>query len=168
MADERGFTLIEVLVVVVLLGILATMVLPQFSNATATARISMLKDDLRVLRSQILLFQVQHNGVAPGYLNGNTAAAPSEAAFTAQMTQSSNASCQTAPAGTAGFPYGPYMQVIPVNPRSDKSTVQIIGDAEAMPATGDDSHGWIYKPAAVSFKADSPGTDDTGKAFIDY
>ena len=35
---RRGFTLVELLIVVVILGILATIVIPQFSNASQQAR----------------------------------------------------------------------------------------------------------------------------------
>ena len=48
----KGFTLVEILIVVVILGILATIVLPQFSNASATARENTLKDELRYLGSR--------------------------------------------------------------------------------------------------------------------
>lgn len=168
MARERGFTLVEILIVVLILGILGAVVLPRFSNATAIARASMLADSLRIFRTQIMVFKGQHRGVAPSYLNGDTSADPTEAAFIAHMTQASNDSCQTAPPNTAGFRRGPYLREIPVNPVNDKSSVQIIVAAEPMPDAGDDSHGWIYQPSTLTFKADCPGADEAGKAFINY
>src|SRR4051794_15553587 len=92
-SDLRGtsaFTLIEILIVVVILGILAMIVIPQFSNASAQARENTLKDDLRFLRLQVQVFAAQHRDTPPGYPSGNTAAAPTEADFEAQMTRFSS------------------------------------------------------------------------------
>ena len=57
MPGKRAFTLVEILIVVVILGILAAIVLPKFSNASAIARASMLADDLRVIRMQVQVYR---------------------------------------------------------------------------------------------------------------
>ena len=63
---SRGFTLIEILIVVVVLGIIASIVLPQFSNASETAKENTLRDELRYLRTQIVVYKAQHADNAPG------------------------------------------------------------------------------------------------------
>jgi len=65
MQAKRGFTLVEILIVVVILGILAAIVIPQFTQASTEAKANSLCSDLQTMRSQIELYKVQHNDVAP-------------------------------------------------------------------------------------------------------
>ena len=168
MKRARAFTLVEILVVVVLLGILAAVVIATVGNSTTSAKASALATDLQLLRNFIMVYRAQHLEVAPGYPNGDTTAAPTEQAFREQATMSSNTSGQTAAAGTPGFERGPYMQRMPVNPFNNLTTVQMLADGEAFPANADDSHGWIYKAATAEIRADTSGTDSNGKRYCDY
>ena len=67
---KKGFTLVEILLVVTILGILAAMVLPTFQGNVATAKESASKSNLSTMRTQIELYKLQHNGYPPGYVNG--------------------------------------------------------------------------------------------------
>ncbi|MEM9111640.1 MAG: prepilin-type N-terminal cleavage/methylation domain-containing protein, partial [Planctomycetota bacterium] len=49
---RKGFTLVEILIVVVILGILAAIVIPQFTNASEAAKASSVLSQLQTLRSQ--------------------------------------------------------------------------------------------------------------------
>ena len=164
----RAFTLVEVLIVVVLLGILAIVVIPMVSASSISAKESALATDLGLLRRFILVYKFQHLEVGPGYPNGQTTVAPTEQVFIDQATLSSNNSGQTAAIGTAGFERGPYMQKIPVNPLNGKSSVQMLGNGENFPPDADDSHGWIYKAQTCEIRADSAGSDNGSKFYYDY
>src|SRR5213075_1841380 len=62
---KSGFTLVEILIVVIILGILAAIVIPQFTNASSDARKSSVASTLQTLRGQIELFKIQHGDNAP-------------------------------------------------------------------------------------------------------
>jgi len=70
---KRAFTLIEILIVVVILGILAAIVIPQFTDASQEAMTSSVHTQLQTLRSQIELYRVQHSGTAPDLINNQWA-----------------------------------------------------------------------------------------------
>jgi general secretion pathway protein G len=51
--SEAGFTLIELMIVMMIIGILATLAIPQFVGAIRSAREAVLREDLHVLRTAI-------------------------------------------------------------------------------------------------------------------
>jgi len=168
MMRTMGFTLVEILIVVVLLGILASVVLPVVSDGAMSARRSALMQDVQLLRRFILIYSSQHLEVAPGYAGGDVSAAPAEDAFVSQATMASTSGGATAAPGTAGFNRGPYLLRIPSNPLNNLATIQMLGNGDEFPADGDDSHGWIYKAATGEIRADNAGTDTNGQRYYDY
>lgn len=70
---DRGFTLIEILVVVVILGILAAMVIPQFTSARVDASVSTVKSQLQIVRGQIEVYKARHGSLPPLGTSGTAA-----------------------------------------------------------------------------------------------
>jgi type II secretion system protein G len=64
---KRGFTLIEILIVVVILGILAAIVIPQFSDASDDAAANSARSTLATIRSQIELYRFKENAEPTGF-----------------------------------------------------------------------------------------------------
>src|ERR1044071_8135135 len=104
---QKGFTLVEILIVVIILGILAAIVIPQFTSASQDARKNSLVSQLQTLRSQLELYKLQHLDQLPSTLIGGSPA-------WTQMTVKTDASGATGT--TTAFPFGPYLQADPVNP----------------------------------------------------
>lgn len=63
----KGFTLVEILIVVVILGILAAIVVPQFTNASNEAVKGALQSQLQTINSQVELFRVRNQGAYPDF-----------------------------------------------------------------------------------------------------
>jgi prepilin-type N-terminal cleavage/methylation domain-containing protein len=63
-AARRGFTLIEILIVVVILGILAGIVITQYVDARVNTDDAVVRTQLNTLRTQIELFKIK-NGKEP-------------------------------------------------------------------------------------------------------
>lgn len=59
---KTGFTLVEILIVVVILGILAAIVIPQFTSASQEAIKGALKSQIQTISSQIELYRVKNAG----------------------------------------------------------------------------------------------------------
>lgn len=165
-ARARAFTLIEILIVVVILGILAAIVIPNFSGATATARNSVLKDDLRYLRTQVIVFKAQHRDIPPGYANGDFTAAPTFADFFAQMTGYTDEFSRVGAASDV-FRFGPYLSKMPPNPINGLDTMIIVANGAPMPAP-DGSTGWIYKAQTQEILPNLTGTDENGMRYTEY
>jgi len=168
MRAAKAFTLVEILIVVMLLGILAAVVIPAVGKSGMAARESALASDLSLLRRFVLIYKSQHQEVSPGYPNGDPGAAPAGATFTAQATLSSDVSGRTAAIGTAGYNFGPYLSRIPVNPLNGLDTVEMIANGAAFAGAADSSHGWIFKPETGEIRPDNTGTNDQGTAYYDY
>jgi general secretion pathway protein G len=142
---SAAFTLIEILIVVIILGILAAIVIPKFAGATTTSRKISLKGELRQIRGAIQLYRVEHRDTTPDLVGtnwdavllytdtyGNTAAAP-------DLTVNPPVNC------------GPYLKDAPYNPLADSRII----DAAAGAGVG-----WVYDAATGTIQAtsDSAGT----------
>lgn len=136
--EHRAFTLVELLIVVMILGILAAVVIPQFSDASTDARLSSLVTNLQTIRSQIELYRLQHDGLGPTNATG----------FPDQMTKKTDADGTVNPVGE----FGPYLQRIPRNPFSNSINVSN--------GTPGPSKGWYYNGGTGEFRANDGGATD--------
>jgi prepilin-type N-terminal cleavage/methylation domain-containing protein len=163
-----AFTLIEILIVVIILGILAGIVFPQFSSASTEARESTLKENLRFVRTQVTAFKYQHRERMPGYAGGDRTATPDETTFLDQLTKYTDESGNTSAAATSTYRYGPYLTRMPPNPLNGKTGVLVVTGA-SMPAADDaQPHGWIYNPELEQVQPNLTGNDTAGKPFASY
>ena len=171
-AARRGFTLIEILIVVIILGILAAIVIPQFGSASKEAKQASLKTSVQTLRSQVALFRLQHNDFLPGAnpLVGSGATF-SLATFWSQLTSFTDINGATNTTRTGAFDKGPYMQSIPKNPLCpNNGTAGDVEEAGAItagvPANASAVVGFIYDYQGGAGSGKLWGTDTDGKTPI--
>lgn len=128
---RQGFTLVEVLLVVVILAILAATVIPQFTTSGEDARDSSIRHNLQTLRSQIELFKLEHKGLPPIHADDDIAGLYSKTNVDRAV-------------GTGdGFDFGPYLvNGIPNNPETGSNKVKKVTETES-PAE-DSDYGWLY------------------------
>ena len=149
----RAFTLVEILIVVIILGILATIIIGLFQNGTKDAAATSLKDNLRNMRSQLELYVAQHGRY------------PAMTTFEQKMTQYTDADGNVSATKTPTYCYGPYiisMPVLPVGVNKGRTTVTTL--------TYTAGHGWGYEATSGVFKANTPDAevDQDGIAFNTY
>lgn len=148
---SKAFTLVEILIVVVILGILAAIVIPQFTNASQEAQTGNIKSQLQTLRSQIELFRVRNNGSLPVLVGANDA---SFADFLVQTPAGASS-----PVNSLGRTQDAYARSRPINPRNGRNEVatsSATGPAfvtAAQAANAASGPGWLYNPTTGEFAA---------------
>jgi general secretion pathway protein G len=158
-AHQAGFTLVEILIVVIILGILAAIVIPQFTEASSEARQSSLATNLQEVRGQIQLYKAQHGDVYPDATG-----------LVAELTQYSNATGGTQATPDAAHTFGPYLQTIPTNPVSNLNTVRVVANGATAFAAPAADGGWYLNSVTGEFRADLMAThvDDAGTPLNQY
>ena len=152
---RRGFTLVEVLIMVAVLAILAFTVLPQFTSASSDAKEAALVQNLQVLRRQIQLYRMHHEDKLPAQ------GATTEAKLTDVLLKRTDV--EGTVNATVGR-YGPYIiALLPPNPFNNLRSVRVATTDSAA----DGATGWIYNSATGTIKANSVGNTPSGKAFTD-
>lgn len=162
-SSQRGFTLVELLIVVIILAILAAIIIPQFSAATDDANQSAYDTNISNIRSAIDLYRQQHQAY-PGAVTSSGGSCPAgsaavigavgEPAFLAQLRNYTNAAGQACTGTDSVFRYGPYLKNdLPVNPKGTSNTVTVVTTGVLGLSSGA-TGGWRFDSVTGEFIGD--------------
>ena len=169
-SDRVGFTLVEVLIVVVIMGILAAIVIPQFGRASDDSRHAATVHDLQELRDTIQLYRSQHQGRLPG-----VAGSYPDTVFAEQLTLPTNEAGERSTDANQGFgdprfPRGSYlMNRLPPNPfnRSNRVRTVTAFPPAAPGGLSPSDPGWIYEITSGRLKVNWDGKTPAGDLYWD-
>jgi prepilin-type N-terminal cleavage/methylation domain-containing protein len=168
MQEEKGFTLVELMLVVAILGILGAIALPVYQGQTARATASSAKTNLGLLRAQIEVYKMDHKRTPPGYINAAVAPIATVAEQLTKVTaETGQVGPDTTPTGT--YPLGPYVKKIPENPFNRDNSIARVAEATAFSTAADGtSSGWLYKIETGEIRLNWTGADEEGIYYYNY
>ena len=150
-SKHSGFSLVELVIVIVILGIIAAVAIPRISSGTRNAGESALRADLQTLRNAIDWYYAEHNTTFPGVKDPGVGygTAGDADAFVNQLTKYTDAAGAVSPDKDSAFPFGPYVRgsfpALPVGSNASKATVKMVPKVTPL-ADGDTdtTTGWIF------------------------
>jgi prepilin-type N-terminal cleavage/methylation domain-containing protein len=155
MGKKRAFSLVELVIVIVIIGVLAAIAVPRLSRGATAATENALSANLAAMRSAIELFYAEHGQTYPAL-----------AKFDDALTKYSNITGTTfGDRDTAtGVIYGPYLRAVPPLPVGANK-----GKTAAVATLGEDG-GWVYDATKGTVKANCADgeVDSNSKKYNTY
>lgn len=168
-----GFTLVELLIVVIILAVLAGVVTTRFREAGDDARLTALDANLAALRGAIERYTAEHGhlpgsrtavntactagpGGLPGIGTPNTAQAAIE-----QLTLFTKDNGHACTKTSADFRFGPYLRAgaLPVNPFTGSNALDVSTDGALDLESTSTSGGWRFDVVSGRLVADHQDYD---------
>ncbi len=118
----RGFTLVEVLIVVIILGVLAAIIMPHFTGAVTDAEVGTTSHELAKLRRAIEVYRIENHNTLPDVTAGDG---------TWGVLTNSNQ----------------YLKSAPVNPYVGSANAGVIIFRNSPDVIYHQDYGWIYDAA---------------------
>jgi len=142
--DRSAFTLVEILIVVVILGILAAIIIPSLTGAAEESSVNATYADLQKLRRAVGVYQVRNNGVLPPIVEGDAnGAADGEGPWGPLVSNS-----------------GEYFLNAPVNAYVGGANGRVVVLGSGPDAEFHTEYGWIYNPDTGAVYAASFDAND--------
>ncbi len=167
---RRGVNLVELLLVVIILGIIASIAIPRASRGARVTTDPELVNCLAILRTVIEEYAADHEARFPGTKPDRTAGDPT--LFAAQLTKFTSITGEVSATRTSTHRFGPYVHrgipAVPVG--SHRGSWQVAIDIDNLMPAADPRKpvGWIYNPLTGDIIANAEGTDEAGQLYCNY
>ena len=149
---RRGFSLVELVIVIAILGVIAAIAVPRMSRGAKGAADTKLQADLSIMRSAVNMFAAEHDGTFPAV-----------GTFTAQLTTYTDLVGTANATKTGAYIYGPYLEKIPTLRVGPETGLNTVG------ATAGAGTAWVYNATAGSIVCNTGAlTDDRGVLYTAY
>lgn len=178
MKHTRGFTFIELIIVVFIIGVLTAIIVPQFSNDGLKNREAALRARLNALRQAIYQYEAEHGdypGVNSTFASTCTGtsieAATPEQEFWSQLQMYSNVEGQVCSRQDEGaFPFGPYLQTSGAleNPVNGSNHVAVTSDGSYTIVADGPDRGWKYDNTIGVIIPNDETEDSQGNRYDSY
>ena len=133
--NRKGITIAEIFIVLIILAMVTSLSMPRISQARSEAKLSDLISSMQQVRSAVVLYKIEHEGLLPGQAVEN--AGISEADFVAALLSFDESGDS-------------YLDAIPVNPFNGLDSIRT-GAVDLGSATG---AGWFFNTQTGHFMAD--------------
>lgn len=153
-ARRGAFTLIELMMVMSVIALLATTAMMMMNFAGEDVRATVYNVNRRILEDQVTRYRADHGSP------------PSQDRFREQITMATNRAGDVAEPGTPGYPYGPYLKTMPVNPYTGGSSVGTADSSdwhvEALTGSPDDLTSLSRRNLSQLYSAAATYLDERG------
>ena len=148
---EKGFTLIELMIVVAIIGILAAIAIPRFADMLEKAREGSTKGNLGTIKSAITIYYGDREGVWPGDVGAIE--------FSGYLEPVPQVKCT--------YPWDPAV-VHPngASPAEARNVALEVGSPWTGPLAA--GYGWLYNYTTGDVWVNSSLTDSKGRAYSSY
>ena len=163
-SSRRGFSMLEVMTVLFILALLASIVLPLFQYSAVDAKDAILMRNLQYLRKQVELFRAQHGGRPPGFGGANP---------WLHLLFYTDRDGAISLVASPNHPFGPYISPSGVtNPFNDGLAVKISSNPSGETpdhslTEGGAVVGWFYDPTTGRMAPNAEGTTSGGTSRIE-
>lgn len=168
MKSQKGFSLVELLIVIGIIGILATIVIMNMRGSETGAKETKLKANLSLLRQALVAYHSDH-GHFPCTTNDANYRG-SETTFKRQLTWFTDEDGRVSEKRTEEYRFGPYLQEFPDNPffegtnesiasdvQIDTRGDQVLSALKEKVAKGGKNSGWYYQAKSGNILANLGG-----------
>lgn len=165
--SEQGFSLVELLIVIGIIGILSTIVIMNMRGSEQGAKESKLKANLALIRESLVAYHSDH-GFYP-CTSGDWNNAGNVTRFKQQLTWFTSETGQVSQTRTTTYRFGPYLQEFPENPfyegaatlatsvTIDRTNDRILEALQTAIASGNGNYGWYYEAKSGNVVPDLGG-----------